>query len=220
MKSIINIWSEKSALAARKSLLPNIHPGYLDDSLLHFLHVATRQSSTINIPDYYRKLLIAEIHMRQRQNVLFDTTDMSVLPQKLLEVDTVGQLCSFLALRKSGRIPLPRNAQQLWSQHKYSVMARSPDHYKNIGRMVAEPDETPSMAKLFEWFIQVLKSRPKEGRLRNALQHMWGYIQDEGVSANDDKQQMIHKIQWQSYQKPIPYLLHSTALSEFECWIY
>jgi len=36
-----------------------------------------------------------------------------------------------------GRIPLPRNAQELWASHKYSVMARDPGLYRSIGRRVA-----------------------------------------------------------------------------------
>ena len=28
--------------------------------------------------------------------------------------------------KEAGRIPLPQDAQQLWSQHKYSVLARNP----------------------------------------------------------------------------------------------
>ena len=39
--------------------------------------------------------------------------------------------------KEKGRIPLPRNAQELWAQHKYSVMARSPRTYQALGRAVA-----------------------------------------------------------------------------------
>ena len=39
--------------------------------------------------------------------------------------------------KEQGRIPLPKNVQQLWAQHKYSVMARDAAEYKRIGRWVA-----------------------------------------------------------------------------------
>ena len=39
--------------------------------------------------------------------------------------------------KEPGRIALPKNAQQLWSQHKYSVMARDNAQYKTLGKRVA-----------------------------------------------------------------------------------
>ena len=41
----------------------------------------------------------------------------------------------YISLQK-GRIPLPINAQQLWAQHKYSIMARDIASYKKIGAWV------------------------------------------------------------------------------------
>ncbi len=40
--------------------------------------------------------------------------------------------------KEQGRIPLPKNAQQLWSQHKYSMLARDVALYKKLGRDVSE----------------------------------------------------------------------------------
>ena len=42
--------------------------------------------------------------------------------------------------KEKGRIPLPRSAQELWAHHKYSVMARSPESYRTMGRAVARCD--------------------------------------------------------------------------------
>ena len=38
--------------------------------------------------------------------------------------------------REPGRIPLPESAEDVWRQHKYSVLARNPSLYKSIGRQV------------------------------------------------------------------------------------
>lgn len=39
--------------------------------------------------------------------------------------------------KRRGRIELPKNAQELWAQHKYSVLARDPRAYRHFGRAVA-----------------------------------------------------------------------------------
>ena len=43
--------------------------------------------------------------------------------------------------KEKGRIPLPKTPQQLWAQHKYSVMARSPRTYQSrLKRSSKSPD--------------------------------------------------------------------------------
>ncbi len=76
--------------------------------------------------------------------------------------------------RESGRIPLPRNAQQLWSQHKYSVLARDVQLYKAIGRETA--GGKADFAKLARQLSELLRQAPSVGGLKNALQHLWGYL--------------------------------------------
>ena len=57
-------------------------------------------------------------------------------------IDGPGRQYSILqtkhADREDGRIPLPGSTQQLWSQHKYSVLARDPAFYREIGGEVAK----------------------------------------------------------------------------------
>ena len=77
-----------------------------------------------------------------------------------------------------GRIPLPKNIQQLWSQHKYSVMARDPKLYKSIGQHVADNKSKADYAQLAVELIHLLRTPPSSGGVMNALQHMWGYVSD------------------------------------------
>ena len=87
------------------------------------------------------RLLAAEMNLRS----YVDRTPVLLKTQRLkwpeIFVDPPVTQLSILAEKyknkEQGRIPLPKNVQQLWAQHKYSVMARDNTEYKRIGRWVA-----------------------------------------------------------------------------------
>jgi hypothetical protein len=122
-----------------------------------------------------------------------------------------------------GRIPLPANACTLWAQHKYSVLAREPRAYEEIGRRVARMGrgECGEMAReLSEW----LRIRPEAGRLMNALQHMWGYVSHHAPGTVMDPPVMnaavlLGEIQALALRHRHEYLLASTALSDLAVWV-
>ena len=121
--------------------------------------------------------------------------------------------------KKQGRIPLPKNIQELWAAHKYSVMARDPADAKKIGRQVA--DNEISFDKISSKLTQTLRSSPLPGRLANAVSHMWGYVSDKTATGPEKlsiREQLL-EIQELSEQFDVDYLLHSTALSELMTWI-
>ncbi len=124
--------------------------------------------------------------------------------------------------REPGRIPLPRNAQQLWAQHKYSVMARDPEAYRELGRMLAQPDGELSMEGLAAELVAYLRERPPQGRLLNALHHLWGYVSDLGDEAQrklpDSPLDLIDAVRRLSVRYRVNYLLESTALSDLHTW--
>lgn len=126
--------------------------------------------------------------------------------------------------RHHRRIPLPKNAQQLWSQHKYSVMARSQYLYKKFGQEVASRKQDLYFAELTNTLIEILREPPKEGNLRNTLLHMWGYVSDffnslkKGIK-NWPLDRLLDEIQKQSMAHNISYLISSIALSELKVWI-
>jgi hypothetical protein len=119
--------------------------------------------------------------------------------------------------KEPGRIPLPTSAQQLWSQHKYSVLAREPEAYQYIGRALA--DNSLSFADLAMQLTQLLRQTPSQGRLRNALLHMWGYVDTDNEQTKSELTSgpllpLLKEIQQRAKANHCEYLLHSTALSE------
>jgi len=78
-----------------------------------------------------------------------------------------------------GRIPLPKNIQELWAQHKYSMMARNPNRYKEIGKLLSNPKQYKiTFEKLSLEFIDMLRTKPPINRMTNAIEHMWDIYQN------------------------------------------
>ncbi|MBF0101430.1 MAG: DUF1722 domain-containing protein [Desulfobacterales bacterium] len=126
--------------------------------------------------------------------------------------------------KEHGRIPLPKNAQQLWSQHKYSVIARDVNLYKKLGKDVAKLKPYDDFSELATLLTEVLRQQPEIGGIRNALQHMWGYVSDcpplptKGEIDSWPLSRLLHEIQLRSYAIQNTYLISSTALSELDVW--
>ena len=119
---------------------------------------------------------------------------------------------------RSGRIPLPSNTQQLWAQHKYSVMASDPKLYSVIGGEVAHGKYAKDMEGLALLLTEQLHVEPTSGRLRNALLHMWGYVSQEGEQPCEDDGMLLLRIQQLAKEQERTYLLASTALSDMAVW--
>jgi uncharacterized protein YbgA (DUF1722 family) len=124
--------------------------------------------------------------------------------------------------REEGRIPLPRNVQELWSQHKYSVLARDPKRYKEIGPRVAQ--QKVEMEDFAIEMVEMLRVPPSQGGIRNALQHMWGHVTTAHHEPGSAVEQWSLKrllAQTQKYAQEMkePYLSGSTALSELRVWL-
>ena len=124
--------------------------------------------------------------------------------------------------RASGRIALPQNAQQLWAQHKYSVMARSPETYTRIGRSVARMRRGSPMRALAADLVMILRETPD--RIRTAVEHMWGHVRDHATAddvaaAKRGWPDMLSRTQAIAMRVRQPYLVSSTALSELAVFI-
>lgn len=120
--------------------------------------------------------------------------------------------------KKPGRIPLPRRPQQLWASHKYSVQARRPEEYRRIGPQVAAG--ALSLAELAGELIALLRTPPAPGRLRNGLQHLWGYVSRHTDFQPDPAapRAMLTEIGRLGREHQVRYLLESTALGELLFW--
>lgn len=174
------------------------------------------------------ELLAAEMAVRgfkDKSPVKIDS-NQGLWPEEYIDIPA-GQ---FLLLAKKyqekepGRIPLPRNAQQVWSQHKYSVMARDVNLYKEIGKTVAKSVSAQEYTALVTQLTEVLRTAPSPGGIRNALQHMWGYVSDHVPHSERNTgiwslSRLFDEVQQGALAKQEPYLLASTALSELKVWI-
>ncbi len=126
--------------------------------------------------------------------------------------------------KEQGRIALPKNSQQLWSQHKYSVLARDPILYSELGREICRNEARPRLFQLAMQLTGLLRISPTAGGLRNALQHMWGYVSDcptppKGEAQSWSPGALLQEIQRRALKKPEPYLICSTALGELQAWL-
>lgn len=127
--------------------------------------------------------------------------------------------------KEQGRIPLPKNAQELWSHHKYSVLARDASLYRNIGRYTSRMSPHQDFSGYAKLVTEQLRKPPSIGGLRNALQHMWGHVSDYPSVKKKDKfeswslSRLLNEIQRRALANKDPYLTSSTALSELRVWI-
>ena len=174
------------------------------------------------------KLLVSEMNLRG----YVDRSPVMMRSQRLKWPDVfvnppVTQL-SILAEKykdtEQGRIPLPKNIQQLWAQHKYSVIARDAAEYKRIGRWVASQKTGSGMSDLYQELISLLRCPPGEGNLRNAIQHMWGYVSSYSFAGktieSKTTRSMLKEIQCLVFLHNVVYLKESTALGELQAWIH
>lgn len=124
--------------------------------------------------------------------------------------------------KEQGRIPLPITTQELWSQHKYSVLARNPVKYKAIGQTVARAQiDFDALANIL---TELLRVPPSIGGIRNAVQHMWGYVSAVHTSENLNVEhcslnRLLSEVQQRTMKSRDPYLTSSTSLSELMAWI-
>lgn len=125
--------------------------------------------------------------------------------------------------REPGRIPLPRNAQQLWAQHKYSVLARSPVLHRRFGQAMARPRSRVPIADVLCDLVLILREPPTSGGVVTAIEHMWGHVRtrataDERQQAKTGASEMLAVTQTVALRLREPYLTSSTALSELDAF--
>jgi uncharacterized protein YbgA (DUF1722 family) len=84
--------------------------------------------------------------------------------------------------REPGRIRLPGTAGELWAQHKYSMMARDPGLYRTVGRRVARLRGCSGFDDLATDLVEILQREPGRGRLTTALEHLWGYVNEDACA--------------------------------------
>ena len=173
------------------------------------------------------KLLVAEMNLREytdKSPVLLRSKP-GIWPE--IFIDEPAQQIAILKRKykhlESGRIPLPKNAQDFWAQHKYSVMARDITAYKNIGKWVTSKSGSKELHNVAIEITAILRRPPEHRLIENTLLHMWGYVSKysstSGKKLNSlSNKTLLRKIQLLSLSNNIKYLNESTSLSELNAW--
>lgn len=139
-------------------------------------------------------------------------------------IDTPGRQFTLLADKyggkEPGRIPLPRTSHELWSHHKYSVMARSQAAYRELGKRVSGLRGRDGFDALALELVNWLRRPPSPGDMRNAVQHMRGYVGVEQCLDGDDRPggEGIEVVQRHVARAGQPFLTTQTALTDLMAW--
>ncbi len=178
---------------------------------------------------YYRLSSIsAELMLREikhpKINASFKLSTLNSPKYDISPYEQLMILANKYSFKTQGRASLPKNAQELWAQHKYSVMARDVNLYRNIGRSLAGDKSEERYKELAKILCDELCKKPKEGSILNALQHMWGYVSNfSSIKKTEVKNlsliELLYEIASLVKQSNQKYLLSQTALSELEIWI-
>ena len=174
------------------------------------------------------RLLAAEMKLRDyvdRSPVLLKTQQQK-WPEVFVDppVTQLSILAGKYKNKEQGRIPLPQNVQQLWAQHKYSVMARDNAEYKYLGGWVASRKTGKGITDIYPELVSLLRCPPGEGNLRNTIQHMWGYVSGYALLSGKAIERkttlsLLMQIQTLVFLNDIVYLKESTALGELQAWM-
>lgn len=173
------------------------------------------------------KLIVAEMALRGYvdRSKVFLRSKANQWPA--VYIDSPASQLSILSKKyeilEPGRIPLPKNAQQLWAQHKYSVMARDIEMYKSIGKWVSSRHGQKDINDISLELAALLKGPPNPKLIDNAVLHMWGYVSEHSTTEKSRinsmrPRKLLGKIQNLALLNNSLYLLHSTALSELCAW--
>lgn len=126
--------------------------------------------------------------------------------------------------REPGRLVLPESSQQLWAQHKYSVMARDPESYRTFGRRIARLRGSAGFDDVAAELVEILRRDASGGRLATAIEHLWGYVSklasaEDRSAALASQWAMLQQTQRLARLSNEPYLMASTALSDLAVFV-
>lgn len=166
---------------------------------------------------HYSPLSFREINKKEQQFTPFLYLD---LPSVQLEI--LHQ--KYQAKGQRGRIPIPFYGTEFWAHHKYSIMARGYQYYKEVQSFINNRPNIPinkdnSLIEKVQEFMQRPVSKKALG---SVLLHLWGYFKKEAspeekssffnFNSSAQKMKFIYDMSVK-YQKN--YLLHSTIFADF-----
>jgi uncharacterized protein YbgA (DUF1722 family)/uncharacterized protein YbbK (DUF523 family) len=126
----------------------------------------------------------------------------------------------------SEETPTPGGLVRFHTAIKMTLMAHSPQHYTQLGRLVAQTGVLPwdeLSAQYYEGFLSGMAVLATRGRHANAIQHLMGFLKDD--LSSDDKQELLAIIA--DYQAgmlplivPITLLKHHLARHLVPDWVH
>ena len=175
------------------------------------------------------KLLVAEMNIRGYidKSPVLSRSKQGEWPENF--IDTPSNQILILKRKyetlEGGRIPLPKNAQNMWAQHKYSVMARDIRSYKDIGKWVTTKSGSRELSNVAQELTVILRQPPEPRLTENTLLHMWGYVSKYTTMSSKkfdslSKKSLLVTIQKLAKENSVKYLIESTALSELGAWSF
>jgi len=232
----------------------DIHPGYLSGRSLLGEHVeihalysiitggkdgysqhpeTKRWIENLNQLVFRHNLVVKEMFLRNFKHnsplQFFGNTKDYYLMDNLSYVDLPAEQFGILNRKYSnngqaGRIPLPKNGTEFWAHHKYSIMTRGYQYYKEIQSFMKDKKSLPIQqeGELILKIQNYMNFNMAEKSLENTIQHLWGYFKKEATSEEKiyffDLSDPISKLNIlfamaRKYQKY--YLLHSTVFADF-----
>jgi uncharacterized protein YbgA (DUF1722 family) len=101
------------------------------------------------------------------------------------------------------------------TRHKLLILAHSPNHYRELGRLVARAKEVPAQ-ELYEHYqsrlMEALRLKTTPKKNTNVLQHLMGYFKQDLTS--DEKQELREVIE-HYYQGYVPLVVPTTLINHY-----
>ena len=122
--------------------------------------------------------------------------------------------------REAGRIRLPETVNQLWAQHRYSVLARDPNSARQVELQLGQGPKALPFGSLAADLVTWLRQPPDMERLLRTLSQMRREGSDAQPIAGDERSDaasMLTDIARMGQSSRA--VLQSTALSDFAFWL-
>ena len=171
--------------------------------------------SEMTLRGYKHKSPISELKVQESKEALLLLDNY---PQQFIILDDK------YAVGEQGRMPLPKRGYDFWAHHKYSVMARGYEEYKEVsekstqlGRVRVE--QAQEIMCLVYSILQVAQTIPA---LKNTWQHIVGYfkklpneIRIEWMRQIPEELKNVRFAVYQQAQElDLEYIEHSTVLAD------
>jgi len=127
---------------------------------------------------------------------------------------------------RAGRIPLPKNGFEFWAHHKYSVMARGYNHYREVQAYLRPLERCPleEAGELIDRVHAVMAKPVTCPALSNVVDHLWGYFKREASGKEkesclnrnpEELPALVRYLYSLALKYNRIYLLHSTIFADF-----